>query len=254
MRFARQTTAAVLQRVARDPRWQTILAVSPDAAIAGRHWPRGIARVTQGGGDLGRRMHRLMERLPPGPVAIIGTDVPGIRPGHIAGAFRLLGRRDAVFGPSEDGGYWLVGLKRRPRLLKPFVRVRWSSEHAPSDTLANLPGREIAFVATLRDVDEARDLVTASAVWDGAYFPRLLPLVRRGMSGRDAVPAGGRRSESQQSPHIAPADRGDCGFVKPRAADVSDGIEVGHVEGVVRSHEYLVGAVEADECLQVGAE
>src|SRR6476661_7654873 len=53
-RFARQATAALLQCVSRDPRWQTVLAVSPDAAVGSRSWPRGIARVTQGGGDLGR--------------------------------------------------------------------------------------------------------------------------------------------------------------------------------------------------------
>src|SRR6266850_190711 len=63
-RFARQATAALLQRVARDPRWQTILAVSPDAAVAARCWPRGIARMSQGRGDLGRRMQRIMKRMP----------------------------------------------------------------------------------------------------------------------------------------------------------------------------------------------
>ena len=85
---------------------------------------------------------------------IVGTDVPGIRPAHIAEAFRLLGRHDAVFGPATDGGYWLVGLRRRPRVLRPFANVRWSSPHALADTLANLEGRTVAFVATLSDVDE----------------------------------------------------------------------------------------------------
>src|SRR4249920_3926098 len=51
-RFARQATAALLQRLARDPRWQTTLAVSPDAAVASRCWPPGIARIAQGRGDL----------------------------------------------------------------------------------------------------------------------------------------------------------------------------------------------------------
>ena len=139
-RFARQATAALLQRLARDPRWQTILAVSPDAAVASRCWPPGIARIAQGRGDLGRRMQRLMQRMPPGPVAIVGTDVPGITPTLIAQAFRRLGRHDAVFGPAADGGYWLVGMRRRPRLLRPFAGVRWSSEHALADTLANLSG------------------------------------------------------------------------------------------------------------------
>ena len=89
-RFARQATAALLQRLAPDPRWQTILAVTPDVAVGSHCWPRGILRVRQGNGDLGRRMQRLIDMLPPGPVAIIGTDVPGVTPAHIAPAFRAL--------------------------------------------------------------------------------------------------------------------------------------------------------------------
>ena len=157
-RFARQATAALLQRVAHDPRWQTVLAASPDAAVTSRCWPRGIARVGQGRGDLGRRMQRVMERMPPGPVAIVGTDVPGITPALVADAFLRLGRHEAVFGPATDGGYWLVGMRRRPRRLRPFFDVRWSSPHALADTLANLDGRTVAFIATLSDVDDAQAL------------------------------------------------------------------------------------------------
>ena len=169
-RIARQATVALLQRLARDPRWQTTLAVSPDAAVASRCWPPGIARVAQGRGDLGRRMQRFMQRMPPGPVVIVGTDVPGITPTLIALAFRRLGRHDAVFGPAADGGYWLIGLRLRPRLLRPFNGVRWSSEHALADTLANLSGRDVGFVATLEDVDDARGFHTTAS-----HFGRRVP-------------------------------------------------------------------------------
>lgn len=155
-RFARHAAAALVQRVGRDRRWQTILAISPDAGLASRCWPPGVPRIAQGRGDLGCRMQRLLLRLPPGPVVIVGTDIPDVRPAHIAEAFARLGRHDAVFGPATDGGYWLVGLRRRPRLLHPFTRVRWSSPHALADTLANLDGRAVAMVARLSDVDDAR--------------------------------------------------------------------------------------------------
>jgi rSAM/selenodomain-associated transferase 1 len=154
-RFARQAMAALLQRVAHDPRWHTTLAVSPDASVASRCWPASIARTGQGRGNLGRRMQRIMERRSPGPVVIVGTDIPGLTPAHIAEAFRLLGRHDAVFGPAIDGGYWLVGMRRRPRLLQPFAGVRWSGPEALADTLANLEGSAVAFVAALGDVDDA---------------------------------------------------------------------------------------------------
>ncbi len=121
-RFARVAATALLGRIGGDPRWQTIVAVAPDAGVASRCWPHRLARMRQGGGDLGARMQRIFDRLPPGPVLIVGTDVPGITPAHIAQAFRLLGRHDAVFGPAADGGYWLVGLKRRPRVLPIFAQ------------------------------------------------------------------------------------------------------------------------------------
>ena len=86
-----------------------------------------------------------------------GADQPTFD--EIAEAFAALGAHDAVFGPALDGGYWLVGL-RRVRAVPPdlFTGVRWSTEHALSDTVATLRGHSIARVATLRDVDTAADL------------------------------------------------------------------------------------------------
>jgi len=66
-------------------------------------------------------MQRLFERLPPGPVIIIGSDIPAIRAGHIAEAFKLIGRGDAVFGNATDGGYWLVGLRRTHAQITPVA-------------------------------------------------------------------------------------------------------------------------------------
>ena len=136
-----------------------------------------MARLPQGGGDLGARMQRIFDRGPAGPMLIVGTDVPGIRPAHIAEAFRLLGRHDAVFGPATDGGYWLVGLRRHPRVLRPFADVRWSSPHALADTLANLEGRAVAFVATLSDVDDASDLRLNAPSSGGAFCRFPLPVL-----------------------------------------------------------------------------
>jgi hypothetical protein len=170
-RFARHATAALLGRIGFDPRWQTILAVAPDTGIARRWWPHRVSRIPQGGGDLGARMQRIFGSLPPGPALIVGTDVPGITPAHIAQAFRLLGRHDAVFGPAADGGYWLVGLKRRPRVLSIFTGVRWSSRHALADTLANLRGRSVGFVATLSDVDDAKGLALNASRFGRRVLP-----------------------------------------------------------------------------------
>ena len=158
-RFVRTVTASLLHRIGRSVPWRTMLAVTPDAAVRARAWPNAVPRMAQGGGDLGARMQRIMALPVPGPVVIIGTDVPGITPAHIRAAFRLLGRHDAVLGPAEDGGYWLVGLRRRPSVLRPFSGVRWSGPHALADTVANLSGASVAFLETLSDVDCGPDLV-----------------------------------------------------------------------------------------------
>jgi rSAM/selenodomain-associated transferase 1 len=157
LRFYRSSLSHAVLRLAADPRWLTVIALD-SVADGVRVLPRRAATMRQGEGDLGIRMQRLFTRLPPGPVVIVGSDIPSIRPAHIAGAFRLLGGADAVFGPAEDGGYWLVGLKRTPRVLAPFANVRWSGPHALSDTRANLKGKRVALAARLSDVDKADDL------------------------------------------------------------------------------------------------
>ena len=153
--FQRNTARNLLRRLGRDRRWRCWLAVTPDADAALFPWPAGWRCIGQGKGDLGRRMARPARFLPPGPVVIVGTDVPDIAPAHIAAAFKALGRRDVVFGPAEDGGYWLVGFRRRPRVPDIFGGVRWSSRHALADTLTNLDaGLDVAFLETLTDIDD----------------------------------------------------------------------------------------------------
>jgi len=154
-----------LLREVDDPRWQLILAVSPDVeGVSSRIWPAHLPRITQGRGDLGVRMARLLDLPHRGPVVIIGGDIPGIKRQHIADAFAKLGQNRAVFGPASDGGYWLVGLKRTtPAPRGMFRGVRWSTEHALADTLATMPEYQPAMVATLQDVDTAADLAAHQA-------------------------------------------------------------------------------------------
>jgi uncharacterized protein len=157
LRFYRETTARVLRRLSRDPRWRTLVAVTPSRSIGEPLWDPRVPRLDQGSGDLGQRMARVFRTLPPGPVVIVGSDIPELAPRHVVAAFRALGSRDAVFGPAADGGYWLVGLRRSPRLPTGlFAGVHWSSPHALADTRASLPrGFMVAFLETLEDVDDA---------------------------------------------------------------------------------------------------
>ncbi len=151
-RFHRTASRAVARRLAADRRWRCWLAVAPDHGDR-LPWDQGCTVLPQGGGDLGARMGRVLRSLPPGPAVIVGSDIPAIRPVHVARAFDALAGRDAVFGPAPDGGYWLVGLRRRPRFFDPFGAVRWSAPETLADTLANLAGRKVALVDSLEDVD-----------------------------------------------------------------------------------------------------
>jgi rSAM/selenodomain-associated transferase 1 len=157
VRFERLMIALLLRRLGRDRRWRLRIAVTPDTACRyARHWRRGVEADGQGGGDLGMRMRRALAACPPGPVVLVGGDIPALAARHIAAAFRVLGRRDLVFGPAEDGGFWLVGARRSRRLPALFERVRWSGPYALADTLAGLPERiSVGFADRLADVDDA---------------------------------------------------------------------------------------------------
>ena len=157
LRVYRAILAATLRQLGRDPRWRTWLAVSPNTSANSTVWPANFDIFTQGKGDLGDRMQRIFDDLPEGPVMIIGSDIPGIRAGEIAHGFELLGENDAAIGPAPDGGFWLIGLKRFPRIVKPFHNVRWSSVHARRDTLKNLRDLQVGELATRRDLDTADD-------------------------------------------------------------------------------------------------
>ena len=158
-RFQRRMLGRVLRRLGGDPRWTTWLAVTPDRAVGKpAHWARRVRVIPQGAGSLGARMERPLRARPPGPVVVVGSDIPDLSAAHVAQAFRALGRHDWVFGPAADGGYWLVGARRRRAPWRTFEAVRWSSQHALADSLANLKGAKVALLEVLHDVDTGEDI------------------------------------------------------------------------------------------------
>lgn len=155
----RRQTAQLIRRM-RSAEWELVLAVSPDReGQISRIWPPDLPRWPQGSGDLGHRMRRVFQRLPPGPVVIIGADVPAIRQHHIRAAFAALGASDYVMGPAPDGGYWLIGMHRTCSFpASGFGGVRWSTAHAYADTVRSFGDLRLAVVESLSDVDDAGDL------------------------------------------------------------------------------------------------
>jgi rSAM/selenodomain-associated transferase 1 len=146
-------------RAAIDPRWRTLLYVTPHSALdldAPGVWPRDVERFPQGEGDLGERLARAI--APHQRVAVIGTDCRDITRAHIASAFTALRRAPFALGPARDGGFWLMAARDGAAAAGAMSNVRWSSKHAAKDVIRTLGASNVALLATLRDVDVAADL------------------------------------------------------------------------------------------------
>ena len=140
--------------------------------------PADVRLLPQRGADLGARMSRLLSDLLAegyaGAIAV-GTDTPTLPTAHLVEACEALrsGTADVVLGPSEDGGYYLIGLGAPAPEL--FVDMPWSAAtvYAATLTRARAGGRRIFVLPTWFDVDRAADLVRLSRASErGAYRPR----------------------------------------------------------------------------------
>jgi len=152
LRIYRAMTAKILREM-QDPRWDTVLYVTPDncaGASFGGLWPRDMPRFTQNGGGLSERTARLFEGK--GPVITIGTDIPAMKRSDIAAGFKALKHNAAVIGPAKDGGFYLIGLNA-PAKPDLFEGIRWSHPQTRKDMCAAIDGR-IAFLRELEDVDD----------------------------------------------------------------------------------------------------
>lgn len=130
------------------------------------HKTTGVNRLVQSSGDLGDRMHTAFRlHCASGPLLLIGTDCPVLRPAHLRQAARaLIDGDDAVFYPAEDGGYVLVGLRRPQAAL--FDGMTWSTAEVMSETRARARslGLRVRVFETLWDVDMPTDLARLEAL------------------------------------------------------------------------------------------
>jgi uncharacterized protein len=146
-------------RVAMGSRaWRTVLAIAPardeQAAFPGA-WPMGLPRIGQGSGDLGQRMAGALRRFGRGPVCIIGSDLPGLKTRDLSQTFSMLRRKDVVFGPASDGGFWLIGMSARCARKALLESIKWSRPTTLADTLISLPSHwKVGFLRELEDVDD----------------------------------------------------------------------------------------------------
>lgn len=152
---------AKTMRAALNGPWETVLYTAPDKELdnsVGGIWPSHLERRSQGPGNLGDRLSKGLREAPPGPVLFIGSDAPDVSTALLRQAVRELGRHDAVFGPAQDGGFWVFGINKSARTKSPFYNVRWSGPHAMEDVWANLPDTaSVAVLPQLLDIDDEKD-------------------------------------------------------------------------------------------------
>ena len=115
----------------------------------------------QRGDDLGSRMAQAFQAALGTPYEsgiIIGTDIPGITVSILSAAFKSLEKHDVVIGPTKDGGYYLIGLKKNVPAL--FDKIAWSTDTVFSDTQekAKELGLSLKVLPMLRDLDTNDDL------------------------------------------------------------------------------------------------
>lgn len=116
---------------------------------------------SQAEGDLGQRMeHFFLGAFHEGfgPVVLLGSDTPDLPLEYVEQAFTLLQQYPVVLGPSDDGGYYLIGLAT---CIPPiFNDMPWSTAEVWKQTVARLQDSDLPFaqLPPWYDVDEFPDL------------------------------------------------------------------------------------------------
>ncbi len=151
-------------------------------------WFRELAQdaelIAQVDGDLGARLFAAFEfAFASGAerVIVIGSDTPQLSAEVLRAAFERLDTCDAVIGPSDDGGYYLLGLRRPCAAL--FDGVAWSTDSVLRQTLERGARNGLVFerLETSFDIDEAQDFERLRAllrVHGAALCPQTAELLR----------------------------------------------------------------------------
>lgn len=141
-----------------------IIQLAGGSPARGHEWLGGGDIRPQSNGDLGERMKAAVtEAFDEGAseVVVIGTDCPSVDETLLGSAYEALMASDLVFGPAEDGGFYLVGMKQLcPEV---FENVPWGESTVLEASLrqAERVGRKVALLDQRRDVDTPDDLPPA---------------------------------------------------------------------------------------------
>lgn len=146
----------------------TLKNTSVDFALCGCGDLKDIVRLfgvdhtfAQVAGDLGTKMaHAFAEKFSDGyeKILLIGSDTPHISQAIFAQGFSELSNHDCVLGPSNDGGYYLIGFNQKSFSADVFAHIEWSTPSVLSQTLHRLSEKNIYLLEELNDIDDIEDL------------------------------------------------------------------------------------------------
>ena len=96
-------------------------------------------------------------------IIFIGTDLPDLCHQDLLNTLKELQQNDLILGPSNDGGYWLIGLSKKiisKHLNLPFINIRWSKENVLQNTIDNFASLELKykFLDKKIDIDTINDI------------------------------------------------------------------------------------------------
>ncbi|HYV68101.1 MAG TPA: TIGR04282 family arsenosugar biosynthesis glycosyltransferase [Myxococcales bacterium] len=174
-----------------------VMCPSEDLAGIAASLPAGVEAVGQGGNGLAAALSSAFDRFVPAfrRVIAVDSDSPHLPLAILKSAFELLETSDLVVGPTEDGGYYLVGASAtHPRLFDPAPLGTGNARDALLGNARAL-GLSVAFTERWYDVDVPADLrrLAAELRIEPARAPRTAALLaswRPGSDARDGERAG----------------------------------------------------------------
>ena len=118
-----------------------------------------FSKALQTKGNLGQRMENAFRTaFEKGykKVLIVGSDLYSLKTSHIEKALHQLDKKEVVIGPAQDGGYYLLGLKKNLPAL--FCNKSWGTSTVLKETLNDIKLKSIFLMEPLNDIDNFDDL------------------------------------------------------------------------------------------------
>nr|WP_075486558.1 TIGR04282 family arsenosugar biosynthesis glycosyltransferase [Prochlorococcus marinus] len=142
------------------------IAISGLGKKNGRRWSKelGIKKFNlQGKGCLGEKMKRQIiinkkfcTQHKIKNIIFIGTDLPDLCHQDLLETLRELQQNDLILGPSNDGGYWLIGLSEKlmsKHLYLPFINIKWGTENVLQNTIDNFASTKLKYKFLEKKID-----------------------------------------------------------------------------------------------------